>query len=75
MLNRRALIAASALLAVGPIRPSRAQDVSAPASGYPIALPGRSPGDGLIIRHGYACENTWYNPAVVFTNREFGSVA
>ncbi|MEN9938324.1 MAG: hypothetical protein RLZZ387_4903 [Chloroflexota bacterium] len=30
--------------------------------GYPIALPGRSPADGFVIRHGYAAENTWYNP-------------
>ncbi len=28
----------------------------------PIGLPGRTPGDGFYIRHGYACENTWYNP-------------
>lgn len=73
-MNRRALLAAPALLGIGPIRPSRAQDVSAPAFGYPIASPGRSPGrspgDSLIIRHGDACENTWYNPAVASTKRE-----
>ena len=71
MPNRRALLAAPALLAVGSVRPSRAQDVSAPASGYPIALPGRSPGDGLIIRHGYACENTWYNPGDRHTGEDW----
>jgi murein DD-endopeptidase MepM/ murein hydrolase activator NlpD len=28
----------------------------------PIGLPGRVLGDGFIVRHGYATENTWYNP-------------
>jgi murein DD-endopeptidase MepM/ murein hydrolase activator NlpD len=27
-----------------------------------MRLPGRPPGDGLFIRHGYAVENTWFNP-------------
>jgi hypothetical protein len=31
-------------------------------SGYPIGRPGRLPGDGFFIRHGYAVENTWFNP-------------
>lgn len=30
--------------------------------GYPIGRPGGVPGDGFFIRHGYAAENTWYNP-------------
>ena len=29
---------------------------------YPIAWPGGVLADGFIIRHGFACENTWYNP-------------
>lgn len=36
--------------------------VVAPATGYPIGLPGRAPGDGFFIRHGYAVENSWFNP-------------
>jgi murein DD-endopeptidase MepM/ murein hydrolase activator NlpD len=28
----------------------------------PIREPGGTPGDGFVIRHGFACENTWFNP-------------
>jgi hypothetical protein len=40
---------------------ARAQMVTQ-AYSYPIGLPGRPLGDGLLVRHGYATENTWYNP-------------
>ncbi len=30
--------------------------------GYPIGWPDRQPADGFFIRHGYAVENTWFNP-------------
>ncbi len=33
-----------------------------PAFSYPLGLPDRPLGDGLLVRHGYATENTWYNP-------------
>ncbi len=36
------------------------QDTS--AFGLPIGFPDRLPGDGFIVRHGYATENTWFNP-------------
>jgi len=36
--------------------------VSASAVAYPIGLAGQVPGDGFVIRHGSATENTWYNP-------------
>jgi len=42
-------------------RTSAAQDAG-PAVSYPIGLPGRVLGDGFLVRHGYATENTWYNP-------------
>jgi murein DD-endopeptidase MepM/ murein hydrolase activator NlpD len=29
---------------------------------YPIGIPGRALGDGFVVRHGFATENTWYNP-------------
>jgi hypothetical protein len=32
------------------------------ASGYPLGVPGQALGDGFLIRHGYACENTWFFP-------------
>jgi hypothetical protein len=41
--------------------PARAQTVAA-AYSYPMGFPGRPLGDGLLVRHGYATENTWYNP-------------
>ena len=40
---------------------ARAQMVT-PVCSYPMGFPGRSLGDGLLLRHGYATENTWYNP-------------
>jgi murein DD-endopeptidase MepM/ murein hydrolase activator NlpD len=43
------------------LSPAVAQTVSA-TYGYPIGFPGQPLGDGLLIRHGYATENTWYNP-------------
>jgi murein DD-endopeptidase MepM/ murein hydrolase activator NlpD len=39
-----------------------AQAVEGPAFSYPMGLPGQPLGDGLIMRHGYACENTWFFP-------------
>jgi murein DD-endopeptidase MepM/ murein hydrolase activator NlpD len=32
-----------------------------PAFSFPAGLPGKALGDGLLIRHGFTCENTWYN--------------
>lgn len=29
---------------------------------YPIGIEGQALGDGFLVRHGYASENTWYNP-------------
>ncbi len=61
-LTRRAVVGgiAGASLAAR-ARPSPAQS-RAPAFSYPVGLPGRPLGDGFIVRHGYATENTWYNP-------------
>lgn len=70
-MNRRELLAASGLLAARPPRPLGAQDGIAPAFGYPLALPGRAPGDGFLIRHGFTCENTWYNPGWWHTGEDW----
>lgn len=43
--------------------------------GYPIGLPGRAPGDGFFIRHGYASENTWYNPGYWHTGEDWYALA
>ena len=51
-------------------RPALAQP-SAPAFAYPIGLPGRVLGDGFVVRHGYATENTWYNPGWWHTGEDW----
>lgn len=38
---------------------------------YPIGWPGQPPGDGFFIRHGYAVENTWYNPGYWHTGEDW----
>lgn len=52
------------------LRPTAAQ-ASAPAFSLPIGLPGQVLGDGFLVRHGYACENTWYNPGWLHTGEDF----
>ena len=42
-----------------------------PAFSYPVGLPERPLGDGLFIRHGYATENTWYNPGWWHTGEDW----
>jgi murein DD-endopeptidase MepM/ murein hydrolase activator NlpD len=63
-------------------RAARAQEpasvsalASAPAFSYPVGLAGRVLGDGLFIRHGYATENTWYNPGWWHTGEDWYLVA
>jgi murein DD-endopeptidase MepM/ murein hydrolase activator NlpD len=43
-------------------REASAQGAGAPAFSYPTGFPGQPLGDGLLMRHGYACENTWFFP-------------
>jgi murein DD-endopeptidase MepM/ murein hydrolase activator NlpD len=70
-LTRRALVGgiAGAALAA-PARPSLAQPL-APAFAYPVGLPGGVLGDGFIVRHGYASENTWYLPGFLHTGEDW----
>jgi murein DD-endopeptidase MepM/ murein hydrolase activator NlpD len=42
-----------------------------PAFSLPIGLPGQVLGDGFLIRHGYACENTWYNTGWLHTAEDY----
>jgi murein DD-endopeptidase MepM/ murein hydrolase activator NlpD len=42
-----------------------------PGWSYPIGLPGQPLGDGFFIRHGYATENTWYNPGDLHTGEDW----
>jgi murein DD-endopeptidase MepM/ murein hydrolase activator NlpD len=41
------------------------------AYSLPIGLPGQVLGDGFLIRHGYACENTWYNLGWLHTAEDY----
>jgi murein DD-endopeptidase MepM/ murein hydrolase activator NlpD len=41
---------------------------------YPIGMPSRPLGDGFFIRHGYATENTWYNPGYWHTGEDWYAV-
>jgi hypothetical protein len=66
------LMAAAGLLPWDDFRPTRAQPQTvAPAYGYPMGFPGRPLGDGLLVRHGYATENTWYNPCWLHTGEDW----
>lgn len=57
--TRRALVGA----AVAATKTPQLSAQEAPGGwSYPIGFPGRVLGDGFLIRHGYATENTWYNP-------------
>jgi murein DD-endopeptidase MepM/ murein hydrolase activator NlpD len=38
---------------------------------YPVGQPGRVFGDGFLIRHGYATENTWYLPGYLHTGEDW----
>jgi hypothetical protein len=64
------LMAAAGLVARTHPVPVAAQP-SAPAWSYPMGFPGRPLGDGLLVRHGYATENTWYNPGWLHTGEDW----
>lgn len=59
-LMQTAATVAGAVLVAG--RQSAVGQSSAIACSLPIGLPGRILGDGFLIRHGFAMENTWYLP-------------
>jgi murein DD-endopeptidase MepM/ murein hydrolase activator NlpD len=41
---------------------------------YPIGAPGRPPGDGFFVRHGYQTENTWYNRGYWHTGEDWYAI-
>jgi murein DD-endopeptidase MepM/ murein hydrolase activator NlpD len=70
-LTRRALVGAIAGAALATrTRPLLSQS-QVPAFGYPVALPGGVLGDGFIVRHGYATENTWYLPGYLHAGEDW----
>lgn len=70
-LTRRGLVGTT----LAAVRTSRLPNVeaqaAAPAFSYPVGLPGRVLGDGFLVRHGYATENTWYNPGWWHTGEDW----
>ncbi len=58
--SRRALLGAFAAITVrgSEVRAQQGPDIRFQ---LPMGLPGRIPGDGCYIRHGYACENVGFN--------------
>ncbi len=70
-MNRRSLISAALVL---PLAAARAEGV-APQFQYPICWPDQIPGDGFFIRHGYACENTWFSPGNLHTGEDWYAIA
>src|SRR5215203_1283057 len=66
------LMTAGGLLPWVDSRPVKARaQTAAPAYSYPMGFPGRPLGDGLLVRHGYATENTWYNPGWLHTGEDW----
>ena len=70
-MNRRSLI--SAALAM-PLAAVHAADV-APHFQYPIGWPDEIAGNGFFIRHGYACETTWFSPGNLHTGEDWYAIA
>jgi murein DD-endopeptidase MepM/ murein hydrolase activator NlpD len=52
------------------VNPAAAQPVPLDF-GYPVGQPGRVLGDGFLVRHGYATENTWYLPGYLHTGEDW----
>lgn len=64
------LLAAAGI--VPSLAPSRAlAQETGPAYTYPMGLPSSVLGDGMLIRHGYATENTWFNPGWWHTGEDW----
>ncbi|MGI8474858.1 MAG: M23 family metallopeptidase [Thermomicrobiales bacterium] len=74
-LSRRSVLAALAatpLAAVLHVRRQSALAADRPAQfSYPMALPGRAPGDGYYVRHGYATENVRFYPGLWHTGENW----
>ena len=74
-MTRRALMrsigAASLAVGLGAYPAASRGEDAAPSFSYPMGLPGRALGDGLLIRHGYACENTWFFPGYWHTAEDW----
>ncbi len=71
LMSRRTVVRSSAAAVLAARVHRTAAQASSPAFTLPIGLPGEHLGDGFLIRHGYACENVWYNPGWLHTAEDF----
>jgi murein DD-endopeptidase MepM/ murein hydrolase activator NlpD len=70
-LTRRGIMRASlAATLASRFKPAAAQSVPL-VFGYPVGQPGRVFGDGFLVRHGYATENTWYLPGYLHAGEDW----
>jgi murein DD-endopeptidase MepM/ murein hydrolase activator NlpD len=70
-LTRRGIMRASlAATLAARFKPAAAQSVPL-VFGYPVGQPGRVFGDGFLVRHGYATENTWYLPGYLHAGEDW----
>jgi murein DD-endopeptidase MepM/ murein hydrolase activator NlpD len=70
-MSRRSLFAAGLVAGAATVSPTSASQQQAPQFALPIGWPGRVLGDGFWIRHGFSCENTWYNPGWWHTGEDW----
>jgi murein DD-endopeptidase MepM/ murein hydrolase activator NlpD len=70
-LTRRGFMRASlAATLASRFKPAAAQSVPL-VFGYPVGQPGRVFGDGFVVRHGFATENTWYLPGYLHAGEDW----
>ena len=75
--NRRSFMRRAISLSAGALvsgRVAAAAQTNGPVFSLPIGLPGQILGAGFVIRHGYACENTWYNPGWLHTGEDYYAI-
>ncbi|CAN5756567.1 hypothetical protein BH23CHL5_BH23CHL5_24800 [soil metagenome] len=70
-MSRRAFNKALGAVALSAAIPRESVANSSVSVGYPIRWENRLAGDGFWIRHGFACENTWYNPGWWHTGEDW----
>lgn len=72
-MNRRSLLRSIAFIPALSVVGRSPNRVQADVSGfsYPIGLVDDVLGNGFLMRHGYATENTWYNPGWLHTGEDW----
>lgn len=73
-LSRRALTAATLAIPIAGHRRSMIAQTGEIAFSAPIGEPDGVLGDGFLIRHGFATENTWYNPGWLHAGEDWDRI-